>query len=328
MSFLDSMRKYLGLPVERRLQALGIRLQGRSSRSQLSLLEPEKPSDPLIVDMDLYQKLWIDYSNHPLSKVTSHDFWYPGRDAKNPVKDIDLKRFRGDNAYVWQLKSIDVTRLAISALYTETCDPHGVLSRTREDGDFGVQCIRLNDRLWSRDLIDSVLEINFLIDHLPTGSLDSMRIIDVGAGYGRLLHRLADATENSQLYGADGVALSTVISKAYVDYLKQDSRISILTLAQVDAYSDGFDLATNVHSFSEMPLTIVEGWLDWLEKRGVKYLFVVPNKSGPSLNDGTNFMPQVLQRGFELVATRPKFEDPLIGKLAFYPSTYYLFERH
>jgi hypothetical protein len=95
----------------------------------------------------------------------------------------------------------------------------------------------------------------------------------------------------------------------------------------VDNFKEDFDLATNVHSFSEMPIEIVVRWLDWLVERNVRYLFIVPNKPGPALIDGTEFLPQLIERGFELVARREKFDDPLIGKLAYYQSELYLFAR-
>jgi SAM-dependent methyltransferase len=324
---LSSIKKNAGFLLERKLQSYGLTWKGRSSAAQLSLLEEQPPSELQIVDLDEYQSLWHAYANHPLSKVAVTDIWYQGTEFKDSLKDINLKKFRGDNAYVWQLKSHDISSFVISALFAERSDSYGLLTRTREDGDFGAQCIRIGGRLWSRDLIDSVMEITFLSDHLPSGSLDSLRIIDVGSGYGRLLHRLADTTQNATLYGADGVALSTAICRAYIRHQDQDARVTVLSLAEVDDFTEDFDLATNVHSFSEMPLEIVVRWLDWLVERKVRYLFIVPNKPGPALIDGTVFMPQLIERGFELVGRREKFDDPLIGKLAFHQNEFYLFAR-
>jgi putative sugar O-methyltransferase len=324
---LLSIRRHAGFLLERKLQSYGLTWKGRSSAAQLSLLEEQQPSELQIVNLDEYQSLWHAYVNHPLSKVSLTDVWYQGTEFKDTLKDINLMRFRADNAYLWQLKSHDISRFVISALFTEKTDSYGLLTRTREDGDFGAQCIRIGGRLWSRDLIDSVMEITFLRDHLPSGSIDSLRIIDVGAGYGRLLHRLADTTQNANLFGADGVALSTAICRAYIRHQDQDSRVTVLSLAEVDNFKEDFDLATNVHSFSEMPIEIVVRWLDWLVERNVRYLFIVPNKPGPALIDGTEFLPQLIERGFELVARREKFDDPLIGKLAYYQSELYLFAR-
>ena len=45
--------------------------------------------------------------------------------------------------------------------------PHGVLAQIDEDGEFGAQCLELEGRLYSRDLVESANEINFLLDHLP-----------------------------------------------------------------------------------------------------------------------------------------------------------------
>lgn len=175
--------------------------------------------------------------------------------------------------------------------------------------------------------MDSVLEMTFLMDHLPPGSLDTMKIVDVGAGYGRLLHRLANVTTNPHLFGADGVALSTAICRAYIRHLGLDSRVSILALSDVDALLDNVDLAINIHSFSEMSLEVVAWWIDWLVNRQVKYLFLVPTIAGPVLNDGTDLRPFLRERGFEVEVHRMKYADPLVGESALYQTNYYLFAR-
>jgi len=215
----------------------------------------------------------------------------------------------------------------VSALWAEKNDSFGLLNSTEELGDYGVECIRLQGRLWSRDLVDSVLEITFLMESLPPGSLDTMTTVDIGAGYGRLLRRLADVTHNDNLFGVDGVALSTCIADAYISHLELRSRVRILTLAEADELSKPVHLVTNVHSFSEMPLDAVCWWLDWARDRGTEFLFIVPNVPGPALNDGTDLMPHIRERGFVLAAHRMKYTDELIGTHALYQAHYYLFTR-
>jgi hypothetical protein len=288
--------------------------------------EPAVTSNSIIFDQSEFEKLWHQYKVHPLNAVTS-SVWNEGPAPQSGIGDVDPRNFRSDNAYAWQSRAGSLAQFALTALWVERSDPHSLLAKTHEIGDFGVECIRLGGRLWSRDLIDSILEINFLMDHLPRGSLETMKILDIGAGYGRLLNRLADVTENDTLFAADGVALSTSICAAYIRQRNQESRISVLSLSGVDAFRDRLDLATNIHSFSEMSLEAVSWWLDWLVDREVKYLFVVPNKPGPSLNDGTDLTPALGQRGFRLSAHRHKYTDPVIAMTALYQADYYLFVR-
>src|ERR1035437_9261858 len=124
VGILFSIKRKIGVPLERRFHSYGLILKGRSSAEQLSFLEEQKPSGLQIVDFEEYENLWHAYLNHPLSKVSFTDFWYQGKDFEDTVKDIDLKRFRADNAYVWQLKSHDISRFVISALYAEKTDSY------------------------------------------------------------------------------------------------------------------------------------------------------------------------------------------------------------
>ena len=284
------------------------------------------PNGPQIVDMGEYERLWHEYKSHPLDALVGN-IWDQGTEFSATLKDIDLTRFRADNAYVYQTKGVPLADFALSALWAERSDSFHLLTRTQESGDFGVECIRIDGRLWSRDLIDSILEITFMIENLPSGALDAMTVVDIGAGYGRLLTRLADVTGSPRLLGVDGVALSTAICRAYIRYLRVDSRVSVLSLSEADKLEGVIDIATNIHSFSEMSLEAVCWWLDWLVDRGTKYLFLVPNHSGPSLNDGTDLAPYISQRGFKLKVQRMKYADPLIGEHSLYQAHYYLFTR-
>jgi putative sugar O-methyltransferase len=289
-------------------------------------LETPMPTGPQIVDMGEFERLWHEYKLHPLDALSS-SIWHQGTEFSATLKDINLTRFRADNAYVWQTRGASVADFALSALWAERSDSFGLLTRTQESGAFGVECLRIDDRLWSRDLIDSILEITFLMENLPSGTLDAMNVVDIGAGYGRLLSRLADVTGSPQLFGVDGVALSTSICRAYIRYMRVDSRVSVLSLREADELDAEIDLAINIHSFSEMSLEAVCWWLDWLVDRGTRYLFLVPNRPGPSLNDGTDLASAISQRGFVLKAERLKYEDPLIGEHALYQAHYYLFAR-
>lgn len=308
--------------INRALHRLGVQVS-RLPESKIGL-EVLKPIGPQIVGLGEYEQLWYEYKSHPLDAL-SGSIWDQGTEFSATLKDIDLTQFRADNAYVWQTRGVSLADFALSALWAERSDSFDLLDRTRESGDFGVECVRIDGRLWSRDLIDSILEITFLMENLPSGALDAMTIVDIGAGYGRLLSRLADVTGSPRLLGVDGIALSTAICRTYVRHLGIDSRVSVLSLSEADKLERGIDLATNIHSFSEMSLEAVCWWLDWLVDRGTKYLFLVPNQPGPSLDDGTDLAPHISQRGFNLKAQRMKYADPFIGEHALYQAHYYLF---
>src|SRR3546814_16107320 len=72
---------------------------------------------------------------------------------------------------------------------TDTLFPYTTLFRS-EDGLFGCWTQRFPGHpRCSRDLLDSVNELSFLDRHLSIRGRDGLRILDLGAGYGRLAHR-------------------------------------------------------------------------------------------------------------------------------------------
>jgi hypothetical protein len=107
----------------------------------------------------------------------------------------------------------------------------------------------------SRDLLDSIIELNFLEEALEISSRKALRVIDIGAGYGRLAHRATVAAPMIGYVCTDGIALSTVLCETYLQYRKTE-RTAVVPLDEVSVVvSDShFDLAINIHSFSECPL--------------------------------------------------------------------------
>jgi Methyltransferase small domain len=275
---------------------------------------------PMIVDAAWLQELSAEYRAHPLTQLGG--CWDSAR-----TRELVLNDFRSDNPYVWQRRLYREVDYLTTILYVRAHDTHHVLDRAEEDGAFGAQVLELEGRLFSRDLLESANEINFLLDHLPNESLHPLRMVDVGAGYGRLAHRLATVLPDADIYCTDGIAMSTAICDAYIRYRHVEDRVTVVPLNRLDSIPTPITLATNVHSFSEMSYEAVAWWLDWLVDAGVEWLFVVPNVPGPALYDGRSFADLLDDRGFELRETRPKYDDPLVDRYALYPAVYYLYRR-
>jgi len=289
--------------------------------------EPPRPRSwahrgaaPMIVDTEWLRQLTVEYRAHSLARLGG--YW-----DSEYTSELDLSDFRGDNHYVWQRRQFGEVNYLTTILYARSHDEHGVLDRIDEDGAFGAQSLELEGRLYSRDLVESANELNFLLDHLPLGDLRPLRLVDVGAGYGRLAHRLATVVPDAEIYCTDGIAVSTAICDAYLRYRNLTDRVTVVPLTRLDSIATPIRVATNVHSFSEMSYEAVAWWLDWLVDAGVQWLFVVPNLPGPSLVDGRSFRDLLEARGFELAATRPKYDDPLVDRYALYPGVYYLYRR-
>ncbi len=129
-------------------------------------------------------------------KVTQPLVW-----SESHIRNHDILYFRGDNAYVWQLrgKEMNVISYALSTYYTISIDKLNLLDTLIEDEYFGNYVFCIDNKNISRDLLDSILEIYFLERH-DLLSKKPLNILDIGAGYGRLAHRMVQSVHNIQNY--------------------------------------------------------------------------------------------------------------------------------
>lgn len=251
------------------------------------------------------------------------------------VKSYDLLSFRGDNCYVWQIGDPNCAEInyCLTAYYAHSMDKIGVLEKNREDGLFGVYSHSINSELFSRDLLDSVAELNFLEKHLGLSSLERFTMLDIGAGYGRLAYRTAKTFQNISKYiCTDAVPESTFISEYHIKYRKLENKVDVVPLDEINEKVSkiNIDLAVNIHSFSECSLEAIEWWLSLISRTGVKNLFIVPNASDHggvklALNSGEDFSFLVEKYGYKLKVKAPKYEDPMIQKYGVSPTYYYLY---
>ena len=263
--------------------------------------------------------------------VTEPLVWNPGH-----VRPVDIQYFRGDNAYVWQLRgrNMHATGYTLTGYYLQSIDSLDLYSKIAEDHLFGIFTFELDGRLVSRDLLDSMTEMYFLEKHLGISERKSLTCLDIGAGYGRLAHRMVTAFPNVERYlCTDGVAVSTFISEYYLRSRGVD-RAEVIPLYDIERRlaTEEVDLAINIHSFSECQLPAIEWWLRLLERSIVRFLMIVPNSldhGGTSLQTNTSqdFSHIIERHGFRLAAKEPKYRDPVVQEYGIAPTYHYLFER-
>ena len=76
------------------------------------------------------------------------------------------------------------------------------------------------------------------------------------------------------------------------------------------------DLAINIHTWPECTRAEINDWLDFLVRKNVKHLFVVPHDGGMvCMDDWKSFLPDVEEHGYKVV------KDDLLRN-------YFLFERN
>lgn len=258
----------------------------------------------------------------------------PWRWTESRLPPEDLLHFRGDNAFVWQMRRLNQNPLTYALCYyaVKAGDAEGLLDRLDEDGAFGAHHFTIDDRLVSRDLIDSVREIQFLIRHAGLGER-SRNILDIGAGYGRLAYRLDQAMgDRLRTFTTDAFAPSTFVSEYYLRH-RQAASATVVPLDEVEALLAGtqIDLATNIHSFSECAMEAIAWWVERLARHKVRHLMIVPNEGSSGgarceRGDGKDFEPILAGFGYRALVREPRYPDPIVQQYGIDPVHLHLFE--
>ncbi|MCR3752071.1 putative sugar O-methyltransferase [Lentzea californiensis] len=213
-----------------------------------------------------------------VSPLNTHSHW-----ADVYRSDLDLRYFRGDNCYVRQLSNYSAdleSSMVRYARYLAEFDHRKLMERLTEDGRFGCwTAAGPSGTPISRDLLDSVNEICFLDREWQLFDRPGCTVIDVGAGYGRLAHRMAVAVDDlDRYYCVDAVPTSTFVCSYYLEHRGVGKKAPTIPLDRLDELDDTrIDLAVNIHSFAEMPRTAVDAWLGWLSRHDVGHLFLITN---------------------------------------------------
>jgi len=305
-----------------------------SSESVTSFLAPALPkgaaeyltaANPRL--MDLKRR----YKGHP---AAAHSLW---KDSYIQ-SDLDFSTFRGDNVYIWQTRQINanlVMQYLLTAYHVKDVDRLNLFDQLREDGQFGAVNFSFNDPIVvSRDLLDSILEINFLERHLRISQMAAPVVLDIGAGYGRFAYRMVSALPNlKNVYCTDAVAESTFLCDYYLNFRGVGDRARAIPIDEIEALlgRNHIDIVTNMESFAECTVESIRWWLDLVQKNQASYFMIVVEGntllSKEEDKSKTAFQPDLEARGFELIAKEPVFpRTASVSKYGLYPDrTYFLF---
>lgn len=265
--------------------------------------------------------------------AVQHSQW----DPSNVDGFLDLSYFRGDTMIQWHYRELPrATRLKlfIYLTYVEERDDQNLLNRLEEDGRFGCWTYEFAERpMVSRDLLESVNELLFLQRKLSVLEQTGLRILDIGAGYGRLAHRMVAAASSLVDHCCvDAVAESTFLCEYYLTFRGCSPPARVVPLHELETLQRGrFDLAINIHSFSECTLAAVEWWLGQLSRLEVPRLFVVPNEPQGILSreaDGSrrDLMPVIAEAGYRLTDREPVIDDEAVREIVRLHDHFHLFE--
>jgi hypothetical protein len=323
---LDSLLKRFGYRIV--LDENLYEWQKTPSQTQPSLRTsklPEGAADYLVMNHPRLKELQTRYAAFN-GEVTTPLVW-----TDNHLSNEDMLYFRGDNAYVWQTRrfAMNIMSYALTTYYAKSIDKLGLLEKLEEDDCLGVHTFTIDNKLISRDLLDSIIEIHFLEKHLNISSRVGLSFLDIGAGYGRLAHRMTSSLPNISRYlCTDAFPASTFISEYYLRFRNLEGKAKVVALDEIEQVlrSSPVDIAVNIHSFSECRISAIEWWISILAKCGVKNLMIVPNPPELRTNDGIDFGNIIEKHGYKMIAKDPKYGDPVLQKYGANPSYYYLFE--
>lgn len=255
------------------------------------------------------------------------------------AEDLPFDRFRSDCAFLWQKRDFNSpAAYVLTYLYLKTIGLESTLRELGEDGAFGCYTQEVGGATVSRDLLDSACEIHFLREVLGVSRLQSALVLDVGAGYGRLAHRLAQLGHAGGILCVDAIPESAVLCEAYLRYRGCLAHATMVPLPDLRGHLDcrKVQIATNIHGFSECPLETIAWWLRLLAEAEIEYLFIVPNgdsDAGRALlsteASGARHDYSIVVRsaGYRRVALVPKYAEPAVQRFGVSPTHYHLFQR-
>ena len=228
----------------------------------------------------------------------------------NHARTIDPDNFRADGQFLGCQKEYPYR-----AMVEHVCDIgcRGWLIDMVEDGAFGCATEVIDGIMVSRDKLDSIVEFNFLMRCYGAVPLSRSRILDIGAGYGRLAHRMHEVMPHARICCADAVAVSSSMCARYLDF-----RGVPYVIAPPYDIRNEFDIAVNVHSWSECTRSEVVKWMKLLDEYAVQRLFVVPHDDSFKTDDGLEFRSAIEENGY---VQREHWRTP-----GCWPRDLYLFE--
>jgi SAM-dependent methyltransferase len=306
---------------------------GRRTEPDGTLVAGRTPSDGDPALADLRRR----YAALDTPLAAGSPRWNAGR----PPDDLDLASFRADNAYLWQVRdgyagaSPQFTYRRY-AHYLRRIDHRRLLDQLGEDGAFGaVTFPHTRPPVLSRDLLDSVNELCFLDRRWHLFDRAELAVLDIGAGYGRLAHRMAEGVTNLRHYlCVDVIPESTYLSTWYLRQRRTEQKTEVIPLDQLTGTLAGrrIDLAINIRSFTEMSAAAITAWLDVLDQVAVPALYLIPNHSTRLHShepDGQrqDMRPELHQRGYRLTADEPLILDDTLRATTHWTEHHLLYQR-
>lgn len=313
--------------VPMRFESKVMRLIDRMTFSQLNQNEKRFKEQ-----MVMHIKKW---KKSVLKNQMSVSMW----DTARLKKGLQLPYFRSDNIYLYQTRDINTPdSMVLTYKYVKSNDILEILKMSEERGEFGAEIVHIPTYgNVSRDLLDSVTELNFLENKIGLSGIQNLTIYDIGAGYGRLaLHAIKHLNNIKEYVCLDAIAESLGLCEFYLKHNKIEPSKYKIGILPHDFIPPQNSIAVAIHSFPEMPIDSILNWLSFMQKMKTDWIYLVPNRekhSGANLlsteknGDRLNYSAMFAQYGFEKHGVFPKYDDLDVQKYGVSPTMYHLYRR-
>lgn len=200
------------------------------------------------------------------------------------AKTIDPENFRAPGQYL----SLDGYDYRGIVDHLETRGVRHLIALLGEDDSFGCVTEQVGGLTVSRDLLDSIVELDVLrmFDVKIAGIF-----LDIGAGYGRLAYRLSQLTSQYEYVitvCTDSVMVSLEACNTYIRSRGPSvTRRTAIALPEALPSYRPFDLAIAIHSLPEMTRIEIAWWIETLSALRVKRVFIVPHNPEWTCEGGT-----------------------------------------
>ena len=136
------------------------------------------------------------------------------------------------HTYIKKRKSINIFAYLITYFWFKSKDKANDLFFFKEEISFGIYNFVIDEKNITRDLLDSFNEIEFLKENVFKNHENKVKVLEIGAGYGRLAKWLTKNTKFIEhYYCIDGIPESTFISEYF---LKKYHKIDNVTVVPVN----------------------------------------------------------------------------------------------
>lgn len=124
------------------------------------------------------------------------------------------------------------------------------------------------------DYLQSVFELDFIANNVD---LDDMRVLEIGAGYGRTCHTILSNQQVREYHIID-LPSSLKLSEGYLRAVLDDEQFAKVRFTSIEDLEERyatteFDLSLNINSFAEMDHETVDNYLAMIDERS-RYFYI------------------------------------------------------